>query len=369
MSAKIPFYSLAFQNDQIKKDVECALMKVFESGCYVLDNHVKVFEEEYANYIGTNYCVGVGNGLDALKISLKALGIVEGDEVLVPANTYIATLLAVTSVGAKPVLVEPDINTFNMDALKIEEKITAKTKAIIPVHLYGLACDMDAIIQIADKHNLFIIEDNAQASGSTYKGKKTGSFGHINAHSFYPSKNLGALGDGGAITTNDKQLAHKAKLLSNYGSEVKYKNEIFGYNSRLDEIQAAVLSVKLKYLDAWNEEKRELAALYLKGFSENKNIILSANLQKHEGHSCHLFVIRSQQRDALASYLFQNGVDTIVHYPIPPFNQVVYAEQFRYESYPITDTISSEVLSLPLYPGMTVSQVTTVVDLVNKFNV
>ncbi|MDB5274337.1 MAG: DegT/DnrJ/EryC1/StrS family aminotransferase [Chitinophagaceae bacterium] len=253
MTAEIPFYSLAYQNEQIRKEVHEALNNVFDSDWYVLGEKVERFEQEYANYLGVKHCIGVGNGLDALKISLHALGIGPGDEVIVPANTYVATVLAVTAVGALPVLVEPDVLTCNIDPKRIEEKITSKTKAIIPVHLYGLPCEMDAIVAIAAKHKLFIVEDNAQASGGEYKGKKTGSIGHLNAHSFYPTKNLGALGDGGAVTTNDDELARQARLLRNYGSSVKYHNEIIGYNSRLDEIQAAVLSIKLRFLDRWIE--------------------------------------------------------------------------------------------------------------------
>ena len=334
----------------------------------MLGGGVKKFEKEYADYIGTNYCVGVGNGLDALKISLKALEIGEGDEVIVPANTYIATVLAVTSVGAKPVLVEPDINTFNIDPIKIEEKITTKTKAIIPVHLYGLPCAMDEIIAIANKHQLYIIEDNAQASGAIYKGKLTGSFGHINAHSFYPTKNLGALGDGGAITTNNKELARKAKLLSNYGSEIKYKNELLGYNSRLDEIQAAVLSIKLNYLNGWNKEREFLSKVYDKNLSSIEG--LSTYNDMHNSmikHTRHLYVIRVKEREKLMEYLLGEGISTAVHYPIPPYKQNAYKGFFETTGYAITDMLSDEVLSLPLYKGLMVADIEKISATIKNF--
>lgn len=359
MNSEIPFYSLHHQNEQIKEEVHQTLANTFDSGWYLLGEKTELFEQEYARYIGVKHCIGVGNGLDALKISLRALDIGAGDEVLVPANTYIATIMAVSEVGAIPVLVEPDERTFNIDPLKIEEKITARTKAIIPVHLYGLACNMDVIMQLASTYKLVVIEDNAQATGSIVQGKKTGSFGNLNAHSFYPTKNLGALGDGGAITTNDDELARRARLLRNYGSSIKYQNEVLGYNSRLDEIQAAVLSIKLKFLDQWIAEKRQLVNTYNLLLQEVVKVeipYLERSLND-DVHSHHLYVIKVKERDALAAYLKENGIHTLIHYPIPVYKQEAYAGVFNANAYAITDRLTSEVLSLPLFPGMTLKQV------------
>jgi len=368
MSSEIPFYSLVHQNEQIKEEVHLALTGVFDSSWYVLGERTAFFEQEYARYIGVKHCIGIGNGLDALKISLRALEIGLGDEVIVPANTYIATVMAVSAVGATPVLVEPDAQTYNIDPLKIEEKITKRTKAIIPVHLYGLSCEMDAIMSLANAYNLYVIEDNAQATGSIYQGKKTGSFGHINAHSFYPTKNLGALGDGGAITTNDDELAHKVKLLRNYGSSIKYQNEVLGYNSRLDEIQAAVLSIKLRFLDHWLIEKGQVADRYNQLLSPSEQLELPLLDKFSKGqHSHHLYVIKSARRDDLASYLKKQGVHTLIHYPIPVYLQTAYAGVFGKNTYPITDKLISRILSLPLFPGMSVTQVEEVVFHILRF--
>lgn len=370
MSTEIPFYSLFHQNEQVKDEVHQILTNVFDSAWYLLGERTAIFEQEYARYIGVKHCIGVGNGLDALKISLRALNIGYGDEVIVPANTYIATLMAVSEVGAMPVLVEPDEQTFNLDIHKIEEKVTSKTKAIIPVHLYGLSCEMDEIMRLASRYQLYVIEDNAQATGSVFKGKKTGSYGHLNAHSFYPTKNLGALGDGGAVTTNDDELAHKVRLFRNYGSSVKYQNEVLGYNSRLDEIQAAVLSIKLKYLDQWIEEKRHLASFYdelLKDVKELERCTLDSSVR--EKHSHHLYVIKCVERDALAAYLKLNGIHTLIHYPIPPYQQKAYEGVFNVGAFPLTDRLTNQVLSLPLFPGMTKDQVQKVAsDIVRYYS-
>ena len=358
MNSDIPFYSLHHQNEQIKEEVHQTLVNVFDSAWYLLGERTEFFELEYARYIGVKHCIGVGNGLDALKISLRALDIGVGDEVIVPANTYIATLMAVSEVGAVPVLVEPDEDTFNIRASLIEGKITKKTKAIIPVHLYGLSCEMDHIMQIASLHHLYVIEDNAQAAGSIFQGKKTGSYGHLNAHSFYPTKNLGALGDGGAITTDDDELARKVRLYRNYGSATKYQNEVLGYNSRLDEIQAAVLSIKLKFLDQWVANKRELVNAYNQLLKSTKQLALPCQDSfPEEKHSHHLYVIRSKEREELASYLKKNGINTLIHYPIPAYKQEAYVGVFNTQAYPITDLLTSQVLSLPLFPGMTLTQV------------
>lgn len=364
----IPFNSLVHQNEQVKKDVNHVLSTVFDSGWYILGKQLESFEQEYADYIGTGHCVGVGNGLDALKIALKALGVKEGDEVIVPANTYIATVLAVSSVGAVPVLVEPNDDTFNIDPLKIEEKITSKTKAIIPVHLYGLSCEMDKIMEIAQKHGLYVIEDNAQAAGAEYKGRKTGSWGHINAHSFYPTKNLGCIGDGGAITTNDEKLAHQVRLLRNYGSAVKYENEVLGYNSRLDEIQAAVLRVKLAHLDEWNEERRFLASAYFEKLASiNELALFDHNSIVSKEHVYHLYVVRAKKREQLISHLLQRGISTAIHYPIPPYRQQVYQGEFSATDYPITDRMSQEILSLPFYQGLSIEDLERVVEEIKAF--
>jgi dTDP-4-amino-4,6-dideoxygalactose transaminase len=369
MPSEIPFYSFAAQNQQIKEQVQQVMLEVFDSSWYVLGERVAQFEKEYAAYIGVKHCIGVGNGLDALKIALRALGIGKGDEVIVPANTYIATLLAVSEIGAAPVLVDPDPATGNIDPQKITAKITSKTKAIIPVHLYGLSCDMDAIQEVAQCHSLFIVEDNAQATGAIYKGKRTGSFGHVNAHSFYPTKNLGCIGDGGAITTDDDELAHQVRMLRNYGSEIKYKNELLGYNSRLDELQAAVLSVKLLYLEQWRKDKALLADAYRNRLSGIEHLCLLAEQDNTLVHSHHLFVVKSKVRDALSAYLKTHGVNTLIHYPIPAYRQQAYHHAgFDFREYPITEQLTSEVLSLPLYPGMTMDQVDRVVELIRQFN-
>lgn len=368
MNAEIPFYSLVPQHEQIREEVRLALTNVFDSSWYVLGEKTELFEQEYARYIGVKHCIGVGNGLDALKISLRVLGIKKGDEVIVPANTYIATVLAISEVGATPILVEPDEHTFNIDPSRVEEKITKQTKAIIPVHLYGLSCEMDAIMQLASAYKLYVIEDNAQATGSIFQGKKTGSFGHLNAHSFYPTKNLGALGDGGAITTNDDELAHKVRLYRNYGSSVKYQNEVLGYNSRLDEIQAAVLSIKLKFLDQWLSEKRQVAKHYNQLLEKIKQLEVTDLTGLSMGqHSHHLYVIKSFQRDPLAAYLKKQGVSTLIHYPIPVYRQQVYAGVFDMEAYPITDRLADQILSLPLFPGMNSKQVEEVASHILRF--
>ncbi len=368
MPIEIPFYDFKFQNEQIKAEVYRALAEVFDSAWYILGNKLTRFEQEYAKYIGVKHCIGVGNGLDALKISLCALGIGPGDEVIVPANTYIATVLAITAVGATPILVEPDSYTCNIDPYHIKEKITGNTKAILPVHLYGLPCEMDIIMSIAQEYGLYVLEDNAQAAGAHYKGKKTGSIGHINAHSFYPTKNLGAIGDGGAITTNDDDLARKARLYRNYGSEIKYENEVPGYNSRLDEIQAAVLRVKLKYLDAWNEERRFLAKAYTEKLASVDGVVLfDDNAVPLKGHVYHLYVIRVKMRKQLMSHLLQKGIATSIHYPIPPYAQHVYKGYFSILDYPITNKISEEILSLPFYQGLRISDINRVVQEIQAF--
>lgn len=367
MKTTIPFNNLKINDQQVQAEIEQAVLKVVRSGSYILGEELSLFEEVFADYLGVKYCVGVGNGLDALKISLRVLGVGCGDEVIVPANTYIATVLAVSEVGAVPVLVEPSLKDGLIDVSKIEAKISHKTKAIIPVHLYGTPCDMDPIVALSKKHNVYIVEDNAQAVGAVYKGEKTGSIGHVNAQSFYPTKNLGALGDGGAITTNDPDLARKARLYRNYGSEMKYHNEVLGYNSRLDDIQAAVLRVKLSYLDEWNQQRRILQKQYYEGLSMVKHITLFDQKDINEIQDApHLLVARVKNREALITYLSDKGIATGIHYPVSPYEQRGYSGFFKDEIYPCADILSKEVVSLPLFIGLTTDQVNHVIATVKS---
>jgi dTDP-4-amino-4,6-dideoxygalactose transaminase len=364
----IPFVSFEEVNKQIKGEIMTAFEQFFDKAWYILGDKVKQFEQEYAAFNQVDHCVGVSNGLDALHIALKALGVGPGDEVIIPSNTYIATALAVSYVGATPVLVEPDIQTYNIDPAKIEAAITPHTRAIMPVHLYGQACEMEAIAAIAQKHNLFIVEDNAQAQGATFNGKLTGSWGHINGTSFYPGKNLGALGDAGAVTTNDPELAQKAAVLRNYGSQQKYLNEVIGFNMRLDECQAAFLSIKLKYLQEWTAQRQDIAAWYDEALKGLNGIILPQNASKAT-HVYHLYVIRSQQRDALQRHLFDTGISTLIHYPIPLHLQKAYkCLDFKIGDFPIAEEIARTCLSLPIWPGMTLDQVEQVAGEIKRFS-
>lgn len=364
---KIPFLSFDATNDLVRADMNKAFSDVFESKWYILGNYVLQFEKEYAAYNKVAHCIGVSNGLDALILSLKALGIGKGDEVIVPSNTYIATVLAVTYVGATPIMVEPGPDTFNLDPKLIEASITPRTKAIMPVHLYGQCCEMTAIKAIADKHKLYVIEDNAQAQGSTCDGKLAGTFGQVNGTSFYPGKNLGALGDAGAVTTNDDALAQSIRVMRNYGSEKKYYNEIAGFNMRLDELQAALLSVKLKHLAAWTTERQQIADWYnesLKGVGDLQLPAVATGCT----HVYHLYVIRSSKRDALQEHLHKNDIGTLIHYPIPFHLQKAYAH-FNYKKgdFPISEKLSDTVLSIPLWPGMKQSHVEQVSSSIKKF--
>ena len=311
--------------------------------------------------------MGVSNGLDALHLSLKALGIGKGDEVIVPSNTYIATVLAVSYVGAKPVFVEPNIETYNIDFSKIEEAVTPNTKAIMPVHLYGQACEMQPIMDIAKKYNLFVIEDNAQSQGATYKEKITGSWGDINGTSFYPGKNLGAIGDAGAVTTNDENLAEKVKILRNYGSQKKYYNEFIGHNMRLDELQASFLSVKLKYLKEWTLKRQEIGAWYDEALKEIEGLILP-KIAEGATHVYHLYVIRTKKRDELQSYLNEKGIGTLIHYPIPPHLQEAYESLgLKKGDFPIAEELAETCLSLPVWPGMGVEHVELISENIKAF--
>jgi dTDP-4-amino-4,6-dideoxygalactose transaminase len=333
----------------------------------VLGENVKQFEVEYANFNQANFAVGISNGLDALHIALKTLNIGKGDEVIVPSNTYIATALAVSYVGATPIFVEPNIETYNIDPNKIEAAINSKTKAIMPVHLYGQACEMEAIKAIADKHKLYIIEDNAQSQGASYNNRFTGTWGDINGTSFYPGKNLGALGDAGAITTNNKELAQKAMVLRNYGSQKKYYNEVIGYNMRLDECQAGFLSVKLKHLNNWTQKRKEIANWYIEELSDVNQIILPKTAS-NASHVYHLFVIRTNLRDDLQKHLNESEIGTLIHYPIPPHLQLAYAYLGHQKGdFPIAEEIADTCLSLPMWPGMKEEEVAFIADKVKLF--
>ncbi len=353
------------QYKMFEKEYDEAALRVLKSGWYILGNEVKSFEEEFKNHLGAKYCVGLNSGLDALILAIRALGIGEGDEVIVQANTYIATVLGITENGATPVYVEPD-EYFNIDASKIEEKITSKTKAIMVVHLYGQASNMGKIMEIANKHNLPVVEDCAQSHESCYNGKMTGTFGTIGCFSFYPTKNMGAFGDAGCIVTDNEELADKIRKMRNYGSKVKYHNEIEGVNSRLDEMQAALLRVKLTHMDVITEERYRMGKKYLEGI-KNPKIMLPKTLVG-VNHVYHQFVIRCEQRDELHDFLEKNGVQTQIHYPIPPHLAECYAWQgHKVGSFPITESYANTVLSLPMYTGMTEEEQNFVIEILNRF--
>jgi dTDP-4-amino-4,6-dideoxygalactose transaminase len=356
----IPFLDFQGLHNPIKEDLVNVFEQVLDSNWFIMGNQLEQFEKEYAEWNAVKHCIGVSNGLDALTLALKALEIGPGDEVIVPSNTYIATALAVSNVGATPKFVEPRIETANLNPELIEIAITNRTKAIMPVHLYGQACEMEAIMNIANQYGLFVIEDNAQAHGATFNGKKTGSWGHINATSFYPGKNLGALGDGGAITTDSDELAHKVRVLRNYGSQEKYKNEVLGYNNRLDELQAAFLRVKLRKLAEWTAERNRIADIYTKSLEKVKGISLF-QLADGATSACHLYVIKTENRDLLQSKLMKKGIGTLIHYPIPPHLQEAYRFLNKKNGdYPIAENLALNVLSLPFFVGMTSEQVQTV---------
>ena len=362
----VPFLDLNFPYLELKEELDAAYHRVMESGWYVLGKDVEAFESEFASYCEAKHCIGVANGLDALHLIVRAYGIGPGDEVIVPSNTYIATWLAVTHAGATPVAVEPDIRTYNIDPEKIEQAITPRTKAIMVVHLYGQPADMDPINEIAAKYGLKVIEDSAQAHGARYKGRRTGTLGDAAGFSFYPGKNLGAIGDGGAVTTNDSELAERIKVLRNYGSQIKYHNEIVGFNSRLDELQAALLRVKLAKLDEWNERRRIVAQNYLKELSDQKKLVLPYVPDWAEP-VWHLFVIRHVQRDALQKSLNKEGIGTMIHYPIPPHLQEAYSELGDNEgAFPIAEQIHKEVLSLPMGPHLTETDASIVIRAIQK---
>ena len=366
----IKFLDLQGINKQYSDEIKNITNEVIDSGWYLLGDKVKKFENNLAKYVGTDYAIGCANGLDALRLIFRAYiemgAIKEGDEVIVPANTYIASLLAITDNSLVPVLVEPNIVSYNLDIDKIEEAITSKTKAIMTVHLYGQISFNEELKKIAIKNNLKIIEDNAQAIGAKYKNLNSGNLGDAAGFSFYPGKNLGALGDSGAVTTNDKELAKIIRAIANYGSEVKYENKFSGLNSRMDEIQAGILSVKLKYLDNDNTKRKGIAQYYLNHIN-NPEIILPEIINgKSDSHVWHLFVIRTKRRDELKEYLEKNEVQTLIHYPIPPHKQKCY-EKLNNLKFEITEKIHKEVLSLPISPILDENDMVRIVDLINKF--
>ena len=363
---KVPFVSFLPMEKELRSELEGAFSRVFARSWYIEGVEDQDFETKFAEYNNAGHCVGVGNGLDALILILKAMGIGEGDEVIVPSNTYIATALAVTYVNAKPVFVEPDIRTFNINPALIEASITKRTKAIMPVHLYGQACDMDPIIKIAKAHQLYIIEDCAQAHGATYKGIKVGTFGDAAGFSFYPGKNLGALGDAGAVITNDEAVAAKVRALGNYGSDYKYHHIYKGNNSRLDELQAAFLAAKLPHLDRMNAERRRIAQRYLAGIKNDKVIL--PFVMEEMTPVWHIFGIRCAERDRLEKWLNDKGIGTNKHYPIPMHLQLCYSDLgYKEGDFPIAEEISRTELSLPMYYGMTDEEIDYVIDAVNDF--
>jgi dTDP-4-amino-4,6-dideoxygalactose transaminase len=363
---KIPFVTFLPMEKELNDDLRGAFDRVFTRSWYIEGVEDEAFEKAFAEYCGTKYCVGVGNGLDALMLALKALDIGEGDEVIVPSNTYIATALAVTYVGAKPVFVEPDIRTFNINPALIESSITEKTKAIMPVHLYGQACDMDPIMAIAKKYNLKVVEDCAQAHGATYKGQKIGTFGDAAGFSFYPGKNLGALGDAGATVTNNKELADKIRALGNYGSDYKYHHIYKGNNSRLDELQAAFLAAKLPHLERMNVERRRIAQMYSEGIKNPK--VVTPYVLPNCVPVWHIYGIRCAERDALEKHLNEKGIGTNKHYPIPMHLQECYKDlEMGKGTLPIAEEISATELSIPMYYGMTDEEVQYVINAVNEF--
>ena len=363
---QVPFVSFLPMEQELDSQLRAAFDRVFTRSWYIEGAEDAAFEKAFAEFCGVSGCVGVGNGLDALMLVLKAWGIGEGDEVIVPSNTYIATALAVTYVGAKPVFVEPDIRTFNIDPAKIEAAVSSRTKAIIPVHLYGQPCDMEPIMAMAKKHGLYVLEDCAQAHGAAYRGQKIGSFGDAAGFSFYPGKNLGALGDAGAVVSNDEALLEKVRALGNYGSDYKYHHIYKGNNSRLDEMQAAFLAAKLPHLERMNAERRRIAGMYLQGI-RNPEIILPY-VREDVVPVWHIFGIRCHRRDELEKYLNERGIGTNKHYPIPMHLQECYRELgFHEGDFPTAEEISATELSLPMYYGMTDEEIGYVIDMINHF--
>lgn len=363
---KIPFLDLGAAYRELQSDIDAAVARLLASGWYIGGPEVGAFESEFAAYTEAQHCIGVANGLDALHLTLLAMGVGVGDEVIVPSNTYIATWLAVSHCGATPVPVEPDAKTFNINPALIEAAITSRTKVILPVHLYGQPADMDPILAIARKHGLRVLEDGAQAHGARYKGQRLGAHGDAVAWSFYPGKNLGAMGDGGAVTTNDAQLADRLRVLHNYGSRVKYVNEVQGYNSRLDPVQAAILRVKLEHLDEWNARRRVIAQLYQDSLAGGD--LTLPYVPAWAEPVWHLYVVQHPQRDALQKMLTDNDVGSLIHYPTPPHLQQAYAKfSFEKGRFPLAEHMADHVLSLPISPSLKIQQAETVWRIVNQF--
>lgn len=357
----IPFLDLKSPYLELKPALDEAIARVVSSGWFIGGPEVEQFEVEYATYCGATHAVGVANGLDALHLALRALDVGPGDEVIVPSNTYIATWLAVSQCGAIPVPVEPDVYTYNIDPASIEAAITSRTKVILPVHLYGQPADLDPILAIARQYGLKVLEDGAQAHGARYKGQRIGSHGDVVAWSFYPGKNLGAMGDGGAITTNDPEIADRIRVLRNYGSRVKYVNEVMGYNSRLDPLQAAILRVKLEHLDEWNSRRSLIAARFQQGLTGSDLILPHVALSNLP--AWHLYVVQHPQRDLLQKALTKAGIDTLIHYPIPPHLQQAYAKAgWSQGAFPLAERMAGNALSLPIGPMMTLSQADSVIE-------
>jgi dTDP-4-amino-4,6-dideoxygalactose transaminase len=364
----IPFLDLGATYRELREELDAAYRRVMESGWYILGSETEAFEREFADYCEVKECIGVGNGLDALILILRALGVGPGDEVIVPANTFIATWLAVSQVGATVVPVDPDPDTYNIVADSIARAITPRTKVIMPVHLYGQPADMQPILDLAERHSLFVVEDAAQAHGARYEGRRVGGFGHAAAFSFYPGKNLGAYGDAGAITTNDPDLAARLRTLRNYGSSRKYHHDLEGVNSRLDPLQAAFLRVRLRHLDRWNERRRAVTERYSRNLKHDK-VVLPKVSSKVEP-VWHLFVIQTQTRDALQAYLEENGVGTLVHYPVPPHRSKAYAHLgYVAGAFPVAEELAASVLSLPMGPHLEEKAVDQITGLVERFAV
>jgi dTDP-4-amino-4,6-dideoxygalactose transaminase len=365
---QIPFVNLKAQYEEISDEIDIAYKRVMRSGWYILGEECERFETEFANYCGSNHCIGVGNGLEALHLILRAYEIGEGDEVIVPSNTYIATWLAVSYAGARPVPVEPDSGTYNLDPERVETAITTKTRAILPVHLYGQSADIDPLMLLAQKHDLIVIEDAAQAHGAKYKGRLCGTLAHSAGFSFYPTKNLGANGDAGAIVTNDPVCAEKIRLLRNYGSKIKYNNDIRGFNSRLDEMQAAFLRVKLNHLDDWNNRRFKIASVYYDGLKNIPDLILP-HVPSWSSPIWYIYPIRHVRRDDLQKYLKNVGVDALIHYPVPPHLSKAYADLNLSEgSYPIAEALAVSELSLPINPHMSINDANYIVNKIRAFS-
>jgi dTDP-4-amino-4,6-dideoxygalactose transaminase len=363
---RVPFLNFEPMHTEIRNDIVETFKKIYDNNWFILGPRVEAFESDFSKYCGTNYCISCGNGLDALSIILRGYDIGEGDEVIVPSNTYIATALAVSYVGAKVVFVEPSIKTFNIDENKIEEAITKKTKAIIAVHLYGRPAEINKIKALCEKYNLKLIEDAAQSHGAIYNGKKTGNLGDAAGFSFYPGKNLGAFGDSGAILTSDKALAEKVRAIRNYGSNIKYYNEYKGVNSRLDEIQAGFLSIKLNHLDKWNADRQKIAKFYLDKINNSK--IILPDISSVTDSVWHVFAIRTEYRDDLINYLKSNGIETLIHYPVPIHLQKAYTDLgYNVGDFSVAETISKTVLSLPIWYGMKNDEINYIITVINKW--